>query len=152
MRGVNKAILVGNIGADPELKTTKTGQAVCTLSLATSDKKKDRATGNVEDVTEWHRLVLWDKLAEIAGQYLRKGAPIYVEGKLRTRKWQGQDGQDRYTTEIVVSEMRLLGGRHEGAQSRPAAQAPAGGASHSQGFQAPDHDEGWGDDGDSIPF
>jgi single-strand DNA-binding protein len=147
MRGVNKVILVGNIGADPELKTTPSGATVCSLSLATSDKRKDKATGNTEDVTEWHRLVLWDKLAEIAGQYLRKGAPVYVEGKLRTRKWQGQDGQDRYTTEAVVSEMRLLGSRPEGAPPRPAAQAPAGTAS--QAFQAPDHDGGFDDD---IPF
>lgn len=108
-RGVNKVILVGNLGQDPQIKYLPSGSPVVNLSLATSESWKDKNTGQVQDRTEWHRLVIFGRLAEIAAQYLKKGSQIYVEGKLQTRKWQGQDGQDRYTTEINVNEMQMLG-------------------------------------------
>jgi single-strand DNA-binding protein len=101
-RGINKAILIGNLGADPEIRHTASGEAVANIRIATSESWKDRTTGEPQERTEWHSVVFFGKLAEIVEQYLRKGAKVYVEGQLRTRKWQGQDGQDRYTTEIVV--------------------------------------------------
>jgi len=107
MASVNKVILVGNLGADPEIRHTATGDAVCTLSLATTEKYKDK-TGAQQEVTEWHRVAMFRRLAEIAGEYLRKGSSIYVEGRLKTRKWQDKNGQDRYTTEIEASEMKML--------------------------------------------
>lgn len=113
-RGVNKVILVGNLGQDPEPKYTQSGSAVVNLSLATTDSWKDRNTGQQQERTEWHRLVFFGRLAEIVAQYLRKGSQVYVEGRLQTRKWQGQDGQDRYTTEVVVNDMQMLGGRAGG--------------------------------------
>lgn len=130
-RGVNKVILIGNLGQDPEVRYMPNGNAVTNVTLATTDSWKDRETGQQQERTEWHRVVFFGKLAEIAGQYLRKGAPVYVEGALRTRKWQGQDGQDRYTTEIVVDmngQMQMLGGRGDNAgqggyQGQPAQQA-----------------------------
>lgn len=111
MSGVNKAIILGNLGGDPEIKYTKTGDAVCTLSVATSEKWKDKATGEQREATEWHRCILWRKLAEIAGQYLHKGDKVYLDGSIKTRKWQDQSGQDRYSTEIQVRDMQMLGGR-----------------------------------------
>ncbi len=119
-RGVNKVILIGNLGQDPEVRYMPNGNAVTNITLATTDSWKDRESGQQQERTEWHRVVFFGKLAEIAGQYLRKGAPVYVEGALRTRKWQGQDGQDRYTTEIVVDmngQMQMLGGRGDNAGS-----------------------------------
>ena len=111
-RGVNKVILVGNCGQDPETRVIpSTGASVTNLSVATSESWKDKVTGDQQERTEWHRVVFFNRLAEIAGEYVRKGSKLYIEGSLRTRKWQGQDGQDRYTTEIVGSEMQMLDSR-----------------------------------------
>ncbi len=117
-RGVNKVILVGNLGADPETRYTAGGSAVTNVSLATTDSWKDKQSGEQQERTEWHRIVFWGRLAEIAAEYLRKGSQIYVEGRIQTRKWQGKDGQDRWTTEIVGNEMQMLGSRG-GGQSPP---------------------------------
>lgn len=122
-RGVNKVILIGNLGRDPEVRYMPSGGAVANVTLATSESWKDRQTGEMQERTEWHNVVFFNRLAEIAGEYLRKGSKIYVEGSLRTRKWQGKDGQDRYTTEIVASEMQMLdsrGGGGGGSSSAPA--------------------------------
>lgn len=155
-RGINKVILIGNLGNDPETKFLPSGGAVTNVSLATSESWKDKQTGQMQERTEWHRVVFFNKLAEIAGEYLKKGSKVYVEGSLRTRKWQGQDGQDRYTTEIVVSDMQMLDGRGDGAsggQSRPQgyaapASAPAAApAAAAGGYAAPS-----GDFDDDIPF
>lgn len=110
-RGVNKVILVGNCGQDPETRYMPSGGAVTNVSIATSETWKDKQTGQPQERTEWHRVVFFNRLGEIAGEYLKKGSKVYVEGSLRTRKWQGQDGQDRYTTEIVASEMQMLDSR-----------------------------------------
>lgn len=117
-RGVNKVILIGNLGTDPEIRYFPSGDAVTNLRLATSEAWKDRNTGEPQERTEWHRVVIRGKLAEIANQYLRKGSKVYIEGKLRTRKWQGQDGQDRYTTEVIVDmngSMQMLDSRGGGS-------------------------------------
>lgn len=127
-RGVNKAILVGNCGGDPETRYLPNGNAVTNITLATSDSWKDKQTGQLQERTEWHRVVFFGKVAEIAGEYLRKGSQVYVEGRLQTRKWQDQSGQDRYTTEIVVDmggQMQLLGGKQDGTQQPAQRQAPA---------------------------
>ncbi len=113
-RGVNKVILVGNLGADPETRYTASGSAITNIRVATSETWKDKQTGENQERTEWHRIVFFNRLAEIAGEYLRKGSQVYVEGSLRTRKWQDQSGQDRYSTEVVASEMQMLGGRGGG--------------------------------------
>ena len=118
-RGVNKVILLGNLGADPETRYTASGSAVTNIRLATTDSWRDRQSGEQQERTEWHRVVFFGRLAEIAAEYLRKGRQCYVEGRIQTRKWQGQDGQDRYTTEIVASEMQLLGGREGGGGAAP---------------------------------
>lgn len=110
-RGVNKVILVGNMGQDPETRYLPSGGAVTNITLATSETWKDKTSGQQQERTEWHRVVFFNRLGEIAGEYLRKGSKVYVEGSLRTRKWQGKDGQDRYTTEIVASEMQMLDSR-----------------------------------------
>ncbi|MDQ2078160.1 single-stranded DNA-binding protein [Marinimicrobium sp. ABcell2] len=110
-RGINKVILIGNLGQDPETRYMPSGGAVTNVNLATSETWKDKQTGQPQERTEWHRVVFFNRLAEIAGEYLKKGSKVYVEGSLRTRKWQGQDGQDRYTTEIVASEMQMLDSR-----------------------------------------
>ena len=127
-RGVNKVILVGNLGNDPEVRYMPNGNAVANLSLATSESWKDQQ-GQVQERTEWHRLTMYRRLAEIAGEYLKKGSQIYVEGKLQTRKWQDQQGQDRYTTEIIVDQMQMLGGRDggQGGQGGGYQQRPQGG-------------------------
>ncbi|MEA3643361.1 MAG: single-stranded DNA-binding protein [Lamprobacter sp.] len=118
--GINKAIVIGRLGADPELRQTQTGNAFCTLSLATSEAWKDKTSGEPKERTEWHRVVFWGRLAEIAAQYLAKGSRIYIEGPLRTRKWTDQNGQDRYTTEIHAQQMQMLDGKASGeASSRP---------------------------------
>ncbi|MEM1145165.1 MAG: single-stranded DNA-binding protein [Pseudomonadota bacterium] len=135
-RGVNKVILVGNLGADPETRFLPSGGSVTNVSLATSETWKDKQTGQPQERTEWHRVVFFNRLAEIAGEYLRKGSKVYVEGALRTRKWQDQSGQDRYTTEIVGNEMQMLDSRNAtgaydaGGYPGPGAGAPspAGGA------------------------
>ena len=111
MASVNKIILVGHLGKDPEIRSFPSGDQVANVSLATSDRWKDKTTGETKDHTEWHRLVFNGRLAEIAGQYLRKGSQVYVEGSLRTRKWQDNNGQDRYQTEIRVDQMQMLGGK-----------------------------------------
>jgi len=144
-RGINKVILIGNLGADPEVKYMPSGDPVTTVRLATSESWKDKSTGENVEKTEWHRVVFFKRLAEIAGEYLKKGSKVYVEGRLQTRKWQGQDGQDRYTTEIVANEMQMLDSRggtapmNSGSSSREPAMAsePSGGM--------PDFD-------DDIPF
>jgi single-strand DNA-binding protein len=120
-RGINKVILVGNLGQDPETRYMPSGKAVTNLRLATSDSWKDKQTGEQREQTEWHSVVMYDRLAEIAAEYLRKGSQIYVEGRLKTRKWQDKEGKDRYTTEIVASEMQMLGsrgGERAGAEPR----------------------------------
>ncbi len=111
-RGINKVILIGNLGNDPEVRYMPSGSAVTTISLATNDVWKDKTTGENQERTEWHRIVFFNRLAEIAGEYLRKGSRAYVEGSLRTRKWQDKSGQDRYTTEIVANEMQILDGKN----------------------------------------
>lgn len=114
MASVNKVILIGNLGRDPELRYNPSGVAFCTISLATTRNWKNRETGEKQEETEWHRVVFNDKLAEIVGQYCKKGRPLYVEGRLRTRKWTDKEGKDVYTTEIIANEMQLLGGRDSG--------------------------------------
>lgn len=134
-RGVNKVILVGNLGQDPEVRYMPNGGAVANITLATSESWRDKQTGENKEITEWHRVVLFGKLAEVAGEYLRKGSQVYIEGQLRTRKWQDQGGQERYTTEVVVNvggTMQMLGGRQQGGNGG----APAGGG---QG-----NNNGWG--------
>ena len=156
MASVNKVILVGNLGADPESRYMPNGDAVVNIRLATTESWKDKGSGEKKELTEWHRVVFYRKLAEIAGQYLKKGSQVYIEGRIRTRKWQGQDGQDRYTTEIEANEMQMLGRREGMGQSyeggsrdnnsgggRPAPQRPAAQNNTSNGF---------GDVEDDIPF
>jgi len=116
-RGINKVILIGNLGKDPEVRYTTSGSAVTNITLATSESWKDKNTGETQERTEWHRIVFFNRLAEIAGEYLKKGSKVYIEGSLRTRKWQGQDGQDRWTTEIVANEMQMLDSRSDGDTS-----------------------------------
>lgn len=114
MASINKVILIGNLGRDPEVRYTPSGAAVCNVSVATTRNWKDKSSGDKVEETEWHRVVFYDRLAEIAGEYLKKGRPVYVEGRLKTRKWQDKDGKDNYTTEIVAEQMQLLGGREGG--------------------------------------
>lgn len=163
-RGINKVILVGTLGRDPETKYMPSGGAVTNISLATSEQWKDKNTGERQERTEWHRVVFFNRLAEIAGQYLRKGQQTYIEGSLRTRKWQGQDGQDRYTTEIVASEMQMLGGPRDGGGSSDFGGGQQGGGNYGGGQgggapaqqpqQAPAQqaDKGFEDFDDDIPF
>jgi len=120
-RGVNKVILVGNLGKDPEMRYTADSRAVANLTVATAEQWKDRNTGQNQERTEWHRVVAFGRLAEIMGEYLKKGSQVYIEGKIQTRKWQDQNGQDRYTTEIVANEMQMLGGRGGSAEFGSAA-------------------------------
>jgi single-strand DNA-binding protein len=111
MAAVNKVILVGNLGRDPETRYSANGAAICNVSVATTRTWKDKNSGEKQEETEWHRVVFYDRLAEVAGEYLKKGRPVYVEGRLKTRKWQDKEGKDNYTTEIIATEMQLLGGR-----------------------------------------
>jgi len=152
-RGVNKVILVGNLGKDPEMKYTASGAAIANITVATSESWNDKQTGEKVEKTEWHRVVFFRRLAEIVGEYLRKGSQVYIEGKLQTRKWQDQNGQDRYTTEIVANEMQMLGARGgDGGGGRP--QGGGGGfrsnpqPQQSQSQPTPDND--FADD--DIPF
>jgi single-strand DNA-binding protein len=158
---VNKVILVGRLGADPESRAFPNGGSICNLRLATTESWKDRQTGERQERTEWHRVVLRNRLGEIAQQYLRKGSQVYIEGRIQTRKWQDQSGQDRYSTEIVGSEMTMLGGTTGGAPAasgddyqQPAYQAPAARkpASPSAGpsYGGPDSEADYYDD--DIPF
>jgi single-strand DNA-binding protein len=123
-RGVNKAIIVGHLGRDPEVRYTAGGAAVVNFSVATTESWKDKQTGENTERTEWHRVVMFGRLAEIAGEYLKKGSQVYLEGRLQTRKWQDQGGQDRYTTEIVANDMQMLGGRGTSAPSDSFDQSP----------------------------
>ena len=120
-RGINKVILVGNLGQDPDTRYMPSGSAVTNLRIATNESWKDKQTGEKKDKTEWHTVVMFGKLAEIAAEYLKSGSQVYVEGKLQTRKWQDKEGSDRYTTEIVANEMQMLGGKNAGAQREDAA-------------------------------
>ncbi len=147
-RGVNKVILIGNLGQDPEVRYMPNGGAVCNISVATSESWKDKNTGENQERTEWHRVVMFRRLAEIAGEYLKKGSKVYLEGKLQTRKWQDQQGNDRYTTEIVADEMQMLdsrGGTADFAPSQPRSSAPKS----QQAPQPAPADSGFEDD---IPF
>lgn len=155
MKGINKVILIGNLGQDPEIRYTSGGMAIATLSLATSESWRDKQTGEQKERTEWHRVVLVGKLAEVAGQYLKKGSQVYVEGKLQTRKWQDQSGQDRYTTEVQVDSftwvLQMLGGKpqqgsSQKAQSQPPARPAATPSAGQQSNEPPfDYD-------DDLPF
>ncbi|MDC6171431.1 single-stranded DNA-binding protein, partial [Paucibacter sp. XJ19-41] len=131
MASVNKVILIGNLGRDPELRYNPSGVAFCTISLATTRNWKNRESGEKQEETEWHRVVFNDKLAEIVGQYCKKGRPLYVEGRLRTRKWQDKEGRDTYTTEIIADQMQLLGGRDGGDEG-----GGGGGSSYGGGRSA----------------
>ncbi len=152
-KGVNKVILIGNLGADPETRYMPSGGAVTNIRLATSESWKDKNTGDTQERTEWHRVVFFNRLAEIAAEYLRKGSQVYIEGSIRTRKWQGQDGQDRYTTEIVANEMQMLGGRPgSGNYAEPPAQRQAHPSQGSPRTPTPPASENIADFDDDIPF
>ncbi|QDX82282.1 single-stranded DNA-binding protein [Denitratisoma sp. DHT3] len=153
MASVNKVILVGNLGKDPEIRYAPSGDAITNVSIATTDNWKDKATGERREATEWHRVVFFGKLAEIAGQYLKKGSQVYVEGSLRTRKWQDQSGQERYTTEIRADAMQMLGRREGmgGGDQEPRSSAPRS-APPSRPAPAPAPSGGLGDFEDDIPF
>lgn len=165
MASINKVILIGNLGRDPEVRYTPNGAAICNVSIATTRNWKDKNSGEKVEETEWHRVVFYDRLAEIAGEYLRKGRPVYVEGRLKTRKWTDKDGLEKYTTEIIADQMQLLGGREgmgapggggeDGGYSRPAPAArppaaarPAAAASPAPGKAS----SGFDDMDDDIPF
>lgn len=148
-RGVNKAILIGNVGGDPEVRHMPSGNAVANITLATSDSWKDKQTGQQQERTEWHRVVFFGRLAEVVGEYVRKGSKLYIEGRLQTREWE-KDGVKRYTTEIVVDiggQMQMLDGKQDGGQHRQAPQHQ-----HAPQQQAPSPGSHRFDDGDSIPF
>lgn len=151
-RGVNKVILIGNLGKDPEVRYSPNGGAIANITLATSESWKDKNTGEQVDKTEWHRIVFFRRLAEIAGEYLKKGSKVYIEGKLQTRKWQDKDGQDRYTTEVVANEMQMLdskgGGSSDFNQSQGAPSQSAPQSAPSQAAPAPVNN----DFDDDIPF
>ena len=156
MAGVNKVILVGNLGQDPEVKYMPNGNAVANISIATSETWKDRDSGEKREKTEWHRVVMFRKLAEIVGQYLKKGSKVYIEGKLQTRKWQDKNGQDRYTTEIIADQMQMLDARGGGEtgfsnqpKSQPGGPKPAGTGGSSPGNQGSGASDPFEDD---IPF
>ncbi len=157
MASVNKVILVGNLGADPETRYMPNGDAVANIRLATTESWKDKASGEKREITEWHRVVFYRKLAEIAGQYLRKGSQVYIAGRLRTRKWQDKEGQERYTTEIEANEMQMLGGRQSASSSggeveyggsMPSSAPSGGGNRPAPAKKAPSFD----DMDDDIPF
>ena len=158
-RGINKVILVGNLGNDPEVRYTPSGGAVANITVATSESWKDKNTGQKVEKTEWHRVVMFNRLGEIAGEYLKKGSKVYIEGKLQTRKWQDKSGADRYTTEIVAAEMQMLDSRAGGGAgdfSRPAASnqaAPQGqGQAQSAPVAQPVGAGDFADFDDDIPF
>jgi len=146
-RGVNKVIIVGNLGNDPDTKYMPSGSAVTNLSVATNESWKDKQTGEQKDRTEWHKVAMFGRLAEISAEYLRKGSQVYIEGKLRTRKWTDQQGNDRYTTEIIADEMQMLGGRTGGGA--PAMGGPPQSSPPTQGSPGPSDGDDFDDD---IPF
>ncbi len=160
MASVNKVIIVGNLGKDPEVRYMPSGSAICSITVATSRQWKDKTSGDKQEETEWHRIVFFDRMAEIAGEYLKKGRPVYVEGRLKTRKWTDKDGVDKYTTEIVATDMQMLGSREgmgggdEGggysSRERPAARSAGGGAPASK--PAAKSSTGFDDMDDDIPF
>jgi single-strand DNA-binding protein len=162
-RGVNKVILIGNLGADPDTRYSASGSAICSVSLATSESWKDKQTGDMQDRTEWHRVKFFGKLAEIAGQYLKKGRQVYIEGSIRSSKYTDKEGIERWSTDIIANNMQMLGGpgdgepRGEGGgyRQRPAPShgggAPAGGGSHPAAAPQPPADNGGFED-DDIPF
>lgn len=157
MASVNKVILVGNLGRDPEVRYSADGNAICNVSIATTSNWKDKATGERREETEWHRVVMYNRLAEIAGEYLRKGRPIYVEGRLRTRKWQNKEGQDQYTTEVIADQMQMLGGRDGSGSDGGGYEAPAGRPASRPQAQRPSApaaggSANLGDLDDDIPF
>ncbi|OGB06154.1 MAG: single-stranded DNA-binding protein [Burkholderiales bacterium RIFCSPHIGHO2_12_FULL_69_20] len=166
MASVNKVILIGNLGRDPEVRYAPSGSAICNVAIATSRNWKDKTSGERQEETEWHRVVFYDRLAEIAGEYLKKGRPVYVEGRLKTRKWTDKDGVEKYTTEIVADQMQLLGGREgggggggaeEGGYSEPRAEAPRRAAPPPRApatapRPAPKSSTGFDDMDDDIPF
>ena len=148
-RGINKVIIVGNLGGDPETRYMPSGSAVTNLTVATNESWKDKQTGEQKDRTEWHKVAMFNRLAEVAAEYLRKGSQVYIEGKLRTRKWQDKSGQDRWTTEIIADEMQMLGGRGGGGS------APMNSSSDSSSDSAPSSappKPGPDDFDDDIPF
>ncbi|MDH5784621.1 MAG: single-stranded DNA-binding protein [Chromatiales bacterium] len=156
-RGINKVILVGNLGKDPEVRYSASGGAIANITIATSEQWTDKQSGQKQEKTEWHRVVLFNRLGEIAGEYLKKGSQVYIEGKLQTRKWQDNNGQDRYTTEIVANEMQMLGGRGGSADFAPSQGGSFGGQqSAPQGGGAPAAAPAGGsnfdDFDDDIPF
>ena len=147
MASLNKIMLIGNLGKDPEMRYLPNGDAVCNITVATSEQWKDKQTGDKKESTEWHRVVFFRRLAEIAGEYLKKGSSVYVEGSIKTKKWQDKDGNDRYTTEIVGNEMKMLGGKNTGeSQQAPQVERPqAQSAQPKKGSTFEDMD-------DDIPF
>jgi single-strand DNA-binding protein len=161
MASINKVILIGNLGRDPEVRYTPSGAAICNVSVATTRNWKDKNSGEKVEETEWHRVVFYDRLAEIAGEYLKKGRPVYVEGRLKTRKWTDKDGIEKYTTEIIADQMQLLGGREGmgggggaeegGGSSRPAAR-PAAPANRPAAPAPSKANSGFDDMDDDIPF
>lgn len=149
---VNKAIIIGNLGGDPEIRYTQSGTQVATFTVATTEKWRGQ-DGQMQDSTEWHRVVAWQRLAEICGEYLHKGSKVYIEGKIQTRKWQDQNGNDRYTTEIVAREMKMLsprGGSGSGGGDNFA--GGGGGGQYEQSFPEPPQGGGYGGTGEDVPF
>ena len=154
MASVNKVILVGNLGKDPETRYAPSGDAICNITVATTDTWRDKASGEKREATEWHRVAFFGKLAEIAGQYLRKGSQVYIEGSLRTRKWQDKDGQDRYTTEIRADEMKMLGARQDGDAGQSQQSGTRGNSAPPPSAPPPRNppEGGFGDFDNDIPF
>ena len=160
MASVNKVILIGNLGRDPEVRYAASGAAICNVTIATSRQWKDKTSGERQEETEWHRVVFFDRLAEIAGEYLKKGRPVYVEGRLRTRKWTDKDGVEKYTTEITATDMQLLGGREGGGGgggsdemgAAPAQRSAPAARSAPAPKPAPKSSTGFDDMDDDIPF
>jgi single-strand DNA-binding protein len=166
MASINKVILIGNLGRDPEVRYTPNGSAICNISVATTRNWKDKTSGDKVEETEWHRVVFYDRLAEIAGEYLKKGRPVYVEGRLKTRKWQDKEGKDVYTTEVIATEMQLLGGRegmgggdamddrgdNRGEPRAPAARSAAPAQRPAPNKPASKTATGFDDMDDDIPF
>ena len=152
MASVNRVTIIGHLGKDPETRYAPSGDAVTNITVATTETWRDKATGEKREATEWHRVVFFGKLAEIAGQYLKKGSQVYLEGKLKTRKWQDKDGQDRYTTEINADEMKMLGGKGDGQQDGQTAPRQQSTAPRQQSQQKPASGGGFDSMDDDIPF
>lgn len=150
MSSVNKAIILGNLGKDPEVRYTPSGDAVCNITVATSETWKDKATGEKKEATEWHRISFFGKLAEIAGQYLKKGSSVYIEGSIRTRKYKDKEGIERYTTEIKADEMKMLGSKQDGGRQQKTSEGEYQPAPQRQ--PAPQKRDAFDDLGDDIPF